>query len=768
MPLFLCFLGIALASSYGITILQLESSYRAYFVEGDPTVTDYDRLIDEFGTDEFVFLLFETDHAFTKDMIQMLRELRRDLEKLSFVDEVTTMVNASHIESTADGDLRVGELLPTTPQNSEEMNRFREKVTSHPFYKNKLVSEDGRQVGIMVKTHIDEEHPRSRSQIKRGVLDIIDGPKYQRFAMHAAGVPINWATYQESVEREMLKFLKLVFLVMLLLLLLLFRGLSGCVGPLLVVAGTLAVTFGTMGLTGIPMSMPSAILIVLLISVGTADSVHIISEYQIVYKTSRSKCEAYCRALSLTGFPCLLTTLTTVAGFLSLYASRVKPVKQFGLMGAYGIALALLFTFGMLPLVLSITAAPAHASRHRMRSLGATNSDEFWMRLLRRISFFAVNRRIEIVVVSLVLGGVAAWGLQDVNVESELARSYSPRHRFRQDLEYVDSHMGGSVYLSAIIDTGKPDGMKDPELLRALEKMQKEFTSAYPFVKSAFSVVDVIKEVNRVMHDNRKEYDAIPDSQTAVAQLLFVYEMSDADQLSELVTPDYRTGRVKFRSTTLKMTETRTFFADNIARQFIRPPSTVLLTGTPALVNRMSDYLTMTQIKSFALAFAVIFLMMFVVFRSARVAVLAMVPNLLPVLIASGTMGWLGIDLDVGTALVAAVAIGLVVDDTIHFTVRSETLFREGNDYATCLYRTSTECGRAIMFTSISLALAFSCSVFSDFVPVANFGFLSALVACVACCADLCLLPALLFLVKPFRRTGSCFTQRAAQERAES
>ena len=748
--LFILSIVAVLWAPLGFKKLHMEVSNESYFIEGDSTLINYNEFKEVFQTDEFVYLLYKTENIFNVEELSLLEDLTHDLEQVSHVNEVTSLINAPFVKTTADG-IEVIDLIEKKPENKQQLDSLKQFCTNHHFYKNRLVSEDGKQVGVFVRTDIIKEDPNFRVKIRDEIYSIIGSDKYAHLGIRAAGAPINMPTYSQMIKKEMGKSLAITLILNLILLFILFkRRLAPMLTTLLIIIFSIAFTFALNGITGIPMTLLTTMLTVLLVCVGVGDSVHLMSAYQQELYKLKNKKEAYIKAVSHTFYPCLLTSITTACAFLALLVSKVAPVKYFGVFAAVGTIIAFIFTFTISALLISGIRIPK-----KIAMKGSEESTEdIWDKLLSLISRFTQKNPIPVVVGALVIAIISIIGIGKMKVESDFVKSFNPKHRIRQDIEFIDDNMGGSMSFEVVIDTKKENGIKDYNLLQSIEDLEKVFVEKYPDIHNSFSVVNLVKEVNKVLNENNEEYFNIPENRNAIAQLLLLYEMNDPDRLDDVVDFDYSKARVTFRTKMMSSTERENLQKDisKYLSENFDSSSKHIITGAAPMMTQMKSYLSKTQINSFGIAFIVISILMAFVFKSIRIGFLSMIPNIVPIFFVIGIAGLLGISLDVSTILVAAIAIGLIVDDTIHFIFRYKKIYGETGDYQTTVQKTLSGTGRGILFTSIALTISFSAYLTSEFLIVKQFGALIILTVILAVIADFILLPAVIKIFKPFRK----------------
>jgi hypothetical protein len=312
--------------------------------------------------------------------------------------------------------------------------------------------------------------------------------------------------------------------------------------------------------------------------------------------------------------------------------------------------------------------------------------------------------------------------------------------------------MGGIYSFVYLFDAGEADGIKSPAVLRELERLQAEANSHSDIVKKTYSLGDVLMDLNRSFHEGDPAYNILPETRDLIAQYLLLYEMSGGDEVNDYVSGDFSRASLELR---LKATESSELakLAGEIDAYLAENPtaaSEVRVTGIGALWLQLMSYITQSQIRGFLLAFAVIGAMLCFIFRSLEVGLIAMVPNLSPVVLTLGVMGWIDLPLDYVRLLIATVAIGISVDDTIHHMTRFQIEFRRSGSYHEALRASMSDVGRALVITSVVLVVGFLVFQFSVLDSLASFGSLLATTISVALIADFLLMPALLLTFEPF------------------
>ena len=729
--------------------LKFDNSNEVWFVEGDRSLDLIDKFRDVFGNDDFVVLLFESRNFFEPGNILVIRHLAEALEaEIPYLKDMTWLGNVEYIEGIEDG-VKIHELLETVPDDPEEMAGVRKKALSEPTYLNSLISADGQSAAIILEM---EKYPEDgdtldpKNEIAPAVRKILGRPEFALLNARVAGNPIMHHDYDEIAGRETRNFMGLCLLIQMAILLWVARGVRGVFVPISIVFLSVLWTMGAIGLMGFTLNMMIVILPSLLICVGIGDSMHFIAEYQDQCDKGLARRKAMLKTFAMVGLPCLLTTLTTMGAFLSFLTVRIKPFRELGLYASVGVVTALVLTFILVPFFYSFGKKNARITNPANQK----NRHDLFDRLLARIHWIVTARPGWVVVFFVVLTLVSITGAMNIQVESNFVKMLSTKLPLRQAYDFIDERMGGSMSMEIMLDTGKTDGVKEPAFLRKMDALQN-FADKHPLVTKTMSVLDVMKKMRRAMHNNDQEFYSVPDTLEAASQYLFMYETSGGDQLDKLVSFDYDIVRLTVKTRNLSTADVRCFMRDveDFSRKTFDDSMSVEMTGALTWVKALNDKIGEGVKYSFTAVLFAVGALMIIFLRSVKLGLISMIPNVFPILITLGFMGFAGIYLDMPLMCCSAVIIGVAVDDTIHFFRRYRREFKGLGDYTQALRATLSTVGRPITFTTMTLILGFLVMTLSDLSGWRNFGFLSGFAFLWAYIADFFLCPALILLLKP-------------------
>ena len=758
---------VSLAFALGTRLpwVEIDTSTEGFLRGDDPVKVAYDELRDQFGRDQLVIIAIEPPDVFDLDFLEWLRALHEDLEaSVPHLEEVTSLVNVRSTLGVGD-ELIVEDLLEEMPSGPAEIEALRARVMSTPLYLDGVVSADGRIANIFVETDayssvgFDEdefggfedgaagERPfitgAENDAIVFAVKDVVARHRVPEFPVQIAGSVLLAHELTLAMSREMPRFFGVSLVVVGGLLFLLLRRIVPVLIAVVVVVLAVVSTIGVGELLGYSLTLAAQILPSFMLAVGVGYSVHLLVMFVQQLDARGDRREALLSALAHSGYPILLTGLTTAAGMLSFLAATVAPLNDFGVIASLGVAMTLLYTLALLPALLAV--APLRPRPERAGA-GAQN------RLLAACGVMAARHAKPVAVVTLVLAVVSIAVATQVRFSSD-PMSYLPiDHVYRQAMDYIDERDGGTFTLDVVVDTGRENGLHDPEVLNRLEEMRGlvgKYREEGLVVRRTTSVLDVAKETHQALNENRPEFYAVPQDRRLLAQELLLFENSGSDDLEKLVDPQFQKARFTIRTLWTDGYETIAL-VDRSTREFreiFGDTADLTVTGMSAVVTRSVRAVVESMARSYGLALLLITPLMALLIGSLRSGLVSMVPNLLPIAMTLALMTITGITLDMFTLMVGCVAIGLAVDDTIHLIAGFRRYMDQTGDPVRAVELTLQTTGRALLFTSVVLTSGFLVFLLSSMGNLQDFGFLTAFAIGMAFLLDVTATPALLVLV---------------------
>ena len=787
-PVLLIILAVSIVLAAQIRYLTIDTSNEGLLRPDDTILMNYNSFRDQFGRDDLLVLAIESDTVFSRPFLEKLKKFHAALEdRVPHISDITSLVNAR--DTRGDGDiLRVDDLLVDFPENETELTAFKSRVMSNPNYTNMLISEDGTFTTVLLKSDTysavgakesddlagfdaapseegevaavpagndadkapayltDEEN----AEMVRVAGEVVKEFNHPDFRIRMAGSPAVTHTVKLMMMTDMKRFLRLAVLTIGICLFFMFRRISGVVIPLFIVALTLASTLGLMARLGIFFKTPTTILPSFLLAVGVGASVHVLSLVYQYLRTDNSKNDAIVHALGHSGLAIVMTSLTTAAGLASFAAAKVAPIADLGLFSAIGVILSLFYTLILLPALLAIFPL-------KDKALDPDRPAPRFDRFLDWVTDVTIRRSRLILIISLAGIVIALSGLPRLHFSHNLL-SWLPKDLpVRTATESIDHYLRGSVALEMVLDTGRENGLYDRDLLLALDGLVtdlEQFKTDSLFVGKTIAVTSILKEIHKALNENRPDKYRIPDNGALIPQEFLLFENSGSDDLQDVVDSRFQKARITIK---VPWRDALSYvpFIKAIEQRFEqvfatlppeKRPVSITTTGVMALFARILYATMYSAAQSYGIALIVITIMMILLIGNLRLGLIAMIPNLGPILIVMGLMGWFNIPLDMFTMMVASVAIGLAVDDTVHFIYNFKRYYLEKGDVREAIGRTLHTAGRAMLTTSIVLSIGFFIFMFATMNNIFNFGLLIGVAIILALIGDFFLGPALMAL----------------------
>ena len=746
--------------------IKFDTSNEGFMHKDDPMLINYNKFREQFGRDERIAIAIESDKIFTIPFLKKLKKLHIELENnLPYLDEVTSLYNARNTRGEAD-KLIVEDLLENFPKNQADLDKLKKIVKNNELYKNLLISQDLKMTTIVIETKAfvseeaktvdemmegfeDEQKPvekklltdEQNSQIVDKVKEIVSKYNSKDFKIYYAGSPTVLDALKKMMKSDMQKFTRVTIAIILVFLFLIFKRVSATFYPLIIIILALLTTVGTMAVFEVPFKLPTQIVPSLLIAVSIGATVHVLSIFFDRFDTKKDKKDAVIFTLGHSGLAIAMTSITTAIGIGSFAGSEVAPVADMGVFASLGVMVSLFLTLTLLPALLVVT---------KLKPKEKKEAGKLDM-MMKKFAYLPNNYPKQIAFVSFVLVGLSLF------LATKLHTSHYPLEWFPKDdpnyigTKVIDKKMNGSLTAEVVIDTKKENGWQDPQRLQKLDNIAKKlenYNDGKTFIGKVFSLNTIVKETNRALHENNQKFYSIPKDRALLSQELLLFENSGSDDLEDVVDSQFRKVRITHKLPWKDSIDSLDML-DTIKTTYQKayPDTEVTLTGIiPILVHTFTQSIN-SSIKSYYIAFSLIALSMMFIMGSIRMGLVSMIPNLTPIIIGLSIMYVYHIPLDMFTLLIGSIAIGLAVDDTIHFMHNFKRYYHDTGDAKKAVENTFFTTGKAMVITSIVLSLGFYAYMFGQMESVQNFGFLTGSVIILALLADLFLAPALMILL---------------------
>ena len=749
--------------------ITVDTSTEGFLYKDDPQILMYNDFRNQFGRDEKIIVAIKTEDIFDKAFLEKLFALHNEIEEnIPHIKEVNSLKNARKTVGNK-SELIVEDLfLDGIPDDEKKLNAIKDFAKNNSIYKDLYLNADSTFTTIMITTNtytsvgVDEfdaladgfdEEPLNEQE----ELEFITAPetnelifklekilqKYRAddFKIYDAGSPIVTKNLQTTLMADMSKFILYVVLTISFLLFLTFKRVSGIFIPLLVVILTLLATIGSMALFGYPITSMTQILPSLLLAVAIGDSIHILSIFYHKYDETGDKSYSIAYAIGHSGLAVVMTSFTTAASLLSFSISDIAPVAALGIFSAVGVTLALILTLIFIPIMLSLL--PMKHKQH--------DEDTYLDSIMINIANFSINHYKSITAFA------SAVVLISLILAAQMQFSHNPLHWFKEDnvvrtnTETIDKELRGSISIEVVLDTAKENGVYNPKFLNALERVTKEiytYKGENYFIGKIVSINDVLKEIHMALNENRPEFYVIPQNRDLIAQEFLLFENSGSDDLEEIVDSQFSKTRLSIKAPWVDSVEYVEMIDElqTLLNHEFKDMATVSVTGTLPILSTTITKSIESSIESYIIAFAVIAVLMVLLIGNFRLGLLSMIPNLTPIMFGVAFMVVFNLPLDMFTILIGAIAIGMVVDDTIHYMHNFKRYYILHNDVDEAIRLTLHSTGRAILITSIVLSSGFLVFMGASMTNLFNFGLITGITVIVAMITNLTLTGALMKL----------------------
>jgi len=685
----------------------------------DPVLIEYNKFRAQFGRDERIVLAIKSDKIFTIDFLKKLQTLHEEIEeKVPYLDDVTSLYNVRNTRGEGD-KLITDDLLEPFPTTQADVERIKKQAMASHFYKDLLLSTDTTMTTVVIETdaysHEGDKEASVEDEFADGFSDestetkekafltdaenheliatldeIVEKYQADDFKIYVAGSPVVNNALKAQMQADMQKFMRITFLIIIVFLFIMFRRISAVVYPLLVIILSLLATVGTMAWSGTAFKLPTQIVPSLLLAVSIGATVHILSIFFDRFNKTDDKAASIKYTLGHSGLAIAMTSVTTAIGVGSFYGSEVAPIADLGTFASFGVMVSLFLTLTLLPALLSITKLKPKANKET----GKLDS------LMKKLSVLPIKYYKSIIVGSLVLVVVALLAATKIGLSHNPLFWFQPDNMNRVSTLEIDKTMNGSVSFEVVVDTGKENGWNDPARLKKLNDLSAKletYVDAYTRIGKVVSLATIVKETNRALHENQESAYTIPDDANLVSQELLLFENSGSDDLEDVVDSQFSKARITLKlpwTDAVKATGVLEYVKAEVAKTF--PDDKVETTGMiPLLINTFAGSVH-SSVTSYTIAFIAITFMMMLILGSVRVGLLSMIPNLTPIILGLLLMYIANIPLDMFTLLIGSIAIGLAVDDTIHFMHNFRRYYLESGDAAKAIENTFFTTGKAM------------------------------------------------------------------------
>jgi predicted RND superfamily exporter protein len=757
--------------------LTMDTSTEGFLHKTDSMRVAYDEFRDQFGRDEKLLIAIKTENVFDLKFLQKLEKLHQQLEaELPYITDVNSLINARNTYGD-DESLIVEDLFEDLPNSQQQIEPQKQRALNNPLLQNLLFSEDQTFTAIIIDTQTyssfdvngdlvvkQEEDEFADEPVIGAATDkiylsdaentvivnkaqqIVKEFAAEDFKVYLTGSAVIAGTLKQSMMEDTKNFIIKMIVMIVIVLGLLFKRLSGVLLPLTSVAFTITVTLSLMAITGTPFTIVTQIMPSFLLAVITGGAIHLLAIFYKDLSKTQDRKKSLRYAMGHSGLAIVMTSLTTAAGLWSFSFSELSPVADLGVFASSGVLIGLLFNLVLLPALIASMSIKPHTAKEDAQE--HTQMDK----MLLGISRISTGYPKAIIAISTLMILVA------IAFASHLRFSHYPliwfpeEHASRVATEVVDDKLKGSITMEIVIDTGRENGLYEPAVLNKIEQATDYLNSVQTqdfYVGKTLSLVDVLKETNRALNENKPEFYVVPQDKNLVAQELFLFENSGSDDLEDFVDSSFSKARITVKLPYVESLGYNKFLIEWKAyfNQQFDGVADVRFTGISVLLSTIMEKAIHSSAVSYVIAFGLISIMMIALIGNVKIGLISMIPNMLPILFLSTIMVIFDMPLDMFTMLIGAIALGLAVDDTVHFMHNFRRYELEYNDVDKAVRLTLMGTGRAIVVTSIVLSVGFLVLLFASMSSMFNFGVLTASAIFIALLADFFLVPAIMKLL---------------------
>ena len=728
---------VTLASFTVLPKVTFDYKFEKFLPPTDSDLHFYFEHIDKFESDNDFLLvgIGNKGSIFEKDFLEKLDSLTKLYESKDFIKKVVSPIN---INNPVIGPIGVVNTAYIHKDRPELYQKDSARIYGSPGLMGSLFSEDGEKVSLFLSIKANSDR-KLNDKIVADIETIGKSFDFEQF--HVAGKIKGASYFIKQMEFELILFMSISVLLLVGFLFISFRSLWGIWVPISIVGITIIWMISFMTLIGRPINFMTTLLPTILFVVCISNVVHIVEKYTDELRKGHDKYSAMFTAFKEIGLATFFTAFTTAVGFLSLYTSMIVPIKEFGWITALGVYVAFFLSFTLLPALLILLPKPEVKGEHA--------DDSFWTLKLHRLFLWLVPNRHKIfsAVLILMIGSFA--GLYQLEFDNRFLEDYASDDEMRDDYVFFEDNFSGfRPFELSLKLNDSTKSFFDYDVIQEVDKIEKGLVEVYG---SGFMVSTntFIKGTRRALNGGRNEEFTLPESKKELKKIKKSIRRLPRVNLRSYLTDEKTEARINAkikdvggRQMRLNNKTFKEYIEANVNTDLIE----YRLTGMPYLVDKTNEFLASSIVLSLLIAFAVISLIMGLLFQSFRMIVIAILPNLLPLMVIAGMMGFLGIDIKISTSIIFAIAFGIAVDDTIHFMSKLRIELNKGKSIVYSLKRTYLSTGKAIIVTSLILCSGFMVLISSNLSSTFYIGLLVSSTLFFAVLSDLFFLPVLVLI----------------------
>lgn len=752
-----------------IPTLQIDNDTTRFLPESNPDRQEYLKIENQYGGNMMmaVSIKFKDGYVYSNENLLFIQKLTEEFESMSTLDKVTSIINVDYIIGTESG-IETTKLIEKIPENEYEENSIKERLLSWDLYKGNLFSEDFKSTLIALKLKLGVKNKNAEESYKK-VKSILEKYKSDKYELYIAGLPAVLVIIADSMRKDLVKLIPFVVIILILTLFLSFRRLGGIVLPTITVLITTVWTLGIMAIFKINLTMIASAIPVLMIAVGSAYGIHIISHYfdeidkEILLNKDISEIrnrEIIFDTIKRIGGAVFLAAITTMAGFGSLATGKIVPIKEFGIFTSIGVLIAFIISLTLIPSILLV--------RHKAlkAKIKKEENNNKKMDILTKGLFlmyqFLSKGKIRVIIIFVIILFIAIFGTTRIIIGNPMVNYFKKDTEIKKADTFANKNFNGTTMLTMVIRGKNSGDLTEPDILKKLDDLQKYLKTKYKDIGNIMSFTELIKKMNQVMNaDEKGDYYEIPydpekyrckdrqELKQLIAQYLLLFSGNLEEYVDDSIEPSQTKVEIILKNPDFDLIRKIEKDIYDYTKKNFPENYKVIISGNAKLQVVVSNLIVSSQITNIIFSLIAVFLILTIYYKSGIAGIFGVITLSIPIFLNFGVMGFLKIRLDAGTAMVASVAIGIGIDYTIHFMNAYHHERKKSSNLDVVTTNSLLTCGKAIIFNALSVGLGFLVLVFSSFMPLIYFGALLAFTMVTSSVSSMTLLPVMLNIFKP-------------------
>ena len=712
----------------------------------DEDMIYYNSFKKTFGEDGNVFAIGLKDSSiFVLDKFINYREYIKQIESIEGINGVLGLPNLQILSKNKENkNFTFVDLMEPFPNSQMELDSLLLIVNNQKFYDNKILNKYG---ALTLLITIDKEilNSKDRDKLMQNLITLsANFESNSGIKLHYAGLPYSRYIMAESVKEELTRLLIISLVVTAIILFVFFRSFDTVFVPLIIIGIVVVWVFGTLSLLGYKITLLTGLLPPLIVVIGIPNCVYMLNYYHFSIKEYSNKKQAISNVIQTIGLITLITNLTTAVGFFVLATTDIKILTEFGIVAGINVLATFIVSIFLIPSIYLALPKP------KSQQTGYLNYN-FINGLIKSFKYISFNYQKRVFFISTVIVISSLYGLSKIKSVSYLIDDVPSESSLMKDLKFFEENFSGIMPLEIVVDTKMKKGVQNLNLLKKVDKLES-FLSEKSYVSSPISLVSFVKASRQAYYNNNPSYFSLPNNRDKNFILRYIADGYQNNVSNDNISKSFVDSIGQKLRISLNVADLGSLKLDSIVNNTFRPEidkifgnskAEVKLTGTTLTFIKGINFLIENLLQSMLLAFIIISVIMALLFKNLKMVIISLIPNIIPLIIAAGIMGFLGIPLKPSSALVFSIVFGISVDYSIHFLAKFKNELLE-NDLKNSISNTINQTGKSMIFTSFILFFGFIIFAFSNFGGTIVLGILTSVILFVAMITNLTLLPSII------------------------